>query len=65
MGHSQKILRKLNDKQQLMVHFEKGEMSENAEVFQVNKVPFEKGIQKVKLESDCSSSLLMEFYRVH
>ena len=32
-----------------MVHFEKGEMSENADVFQVNKVTFEKGIQKVKL----------------
>ena len=32
-----------------MVHFDKGEMSEKADVFQVNKVPFEKGIQKVKL----------------
>ena len=29
-----------------MVHFEKGEMSENADVFQVNKVPFEKGFKK-------------------
>ena len=46
---NKKYYGKLNDKQQLMVHFEKGEMSENAEVFQVNKVPFEKGIQKVKL----------------
>ena len=46
---NKKYYGKLNDKQQLMVHFEKGEMSENADVFQVNKVPFEKGIQKVKL----------------
>ena len=35
-----------------MVAFEKGEMSENADVFQVNKVPFRKGIQKCETGRD-------------
>lgn len=46
---NKKYYGKLNDKQELVVHFEKGEMSESADVFTVNKVPFEKGIHKVKL----------------
>lgn len=39
----------LNDKNQIRVNFEKGAMSEDADVFKINKVPFEKGIHKVTL----------------
>ena len=48
---NKKYYGKLNDKQQLIVHFEKGEMSENADVFKINKVPFKKGVHKVKLDN--------------
>lgn len=50
-GLNKKYYGKLNDKQQLIVHFEKGEMSENADVFKINKVPFKKGVHKVKLDN--------------
>lgn len=46
---NKKYYGKLNEKQQIVVHFEKGEMSENADVFRVNNVPFKKGIHKVKM----------------
>jgi len=41
---------KLNDKKQILVHFEKGEMSENADIFTKYKVPFRKGIHQTKME---------------
>lgn len=46
---NKKYYGKLNEEQQIVVHFEKGEMSENADVFRVNNVPFKKGIHKVKM----------------
>ena len=46
---NKKYYGKINDKNQILVHFEKGEMSEDADVFTINKVPFEKGLQQVKL----------------
>ncbi len=47
---NKKYYGKTNDKDQLLVHFEKGEMSENADVFKVHKVPFENGLHKVKID---------------
>ena len=41
---------KLNDKKQILVHFEKGEMSENADIFTKYKVPFQKGLHQTKME---------------
>lgn len=41
---------KLNDKKQILVHFEKGEMSEDADVFTKYKVPFKTGVHKTKME---------------
>lgn len=40
---------KLNDKNQILVNFQEGEMSENADIFQINKVPYEKGVHQVKI----------------
>lgn len=40
---------KLNDKKQILVNFEKGEMSEDAEVFTKYKVPFKPGIHQTKM----------------
>lgn len=40
---------KLNDKKQILVHFEKGEMSEDADVFTKYKVPFKTGIHQTKM----------------
>lgn len=41
---------KLNDKKQILVHFEKGEMSEDADVFNKYKVPFKTGFHQTKME---------------
>lgn len=40
---------KLNDKKQILVHFEKGEMSEDADVFTKYEVPFKTGIHQTKM----------------
>ena len=40
---------KLNDKKQILVNFEKGEMEEEAEVFTKYKVPFKTGIHQTKM----------------
>lgn len=47
---NKKYYGKTNAKEQLLVHFEKGEMSENADVFKIHKVPFKAGLHKVKIE---------------
>lgn len=47
---NQKYYGKTNDKDQLLVHFEKGEMSENADVFKNYKIPFKVGVHKVKIQ---------------
>ena len=49
-GLNQKYYGKTNDKDQLLVHFEKGEMSENADVFKNYKIPFKVGVHKVKIQ---------------
>ncbi|MGC4128600.1 MAG: peptidylprolyl isomerase [Bergeyella sp.] len=41
---------KLNEKNQILVHFEQGEMPESSDVFTKYKVPFSKGIHTVKME---------------
>lgn len=41
---------KLTDKKQILVHFEKGEMSEDADVFTKYKVPFKTGVHQTKME---------------
>lgn len=41
---------KLNDKKQVLVHFEKGEMSEDADVFTKYNVPFKTGVHQTKME---------------
>lgn len=41
---------KLNYKKQILVHFEKGEMSEDADVFTKYKVPFKPGVHQTKME---------------
>ena len=41
---------KLNDKKQILVNFEKGEMSEDADVFTKYKVPFNTGVHHTKME---------------
>ena len=40
---------KLNDKNQILVHFEDGKMEKNADVFVKNNVPFKKGVHTTKL----------------
>lgn len=40
---------KLNAKNQILVYFEEGEMSENADVFKIHHIPFAKGVHGVKL----------------
>ena len=40
---------KLNDKNQVLVHFEEGEMDESADVFGKYKVPFSKGVHEVRM----------------
>ncbi len=47
---NKKYYGKLDGIQQLQVHFEEGEMSENADVFKIYKVPFQKGVHKVKMD---------------
>lgn len=42
---------KLNDKKQILVNFEKGEMSEDADVFTKYKVPFKVGVYQTNMES--------------
>ena len=42
---------KLNEKKQILVHFEKGEMSEDADVFTKYKVPFKTGVHQTKMEA--------------
>lgn len=42
---------KLNEKKQVIVNFEKGEMSEDADVFTKYKVPFKPGVHQTKMES--------------
>lgn len=44
-----KFTGKLNDKKQVLVNFEKGEMSKEAEVFTKYKVPFKKGVHETKM----------------
>ena len=41
---------KLNDKKQILINFEKGEMSEDADVFTKYKVPFKVGVHQTKME---------------
>ncbi len=41
---------KLNAENQILVHFEEGEMAENADVFTKYKTPFSKGIHVTKME---------------
>lgn len=41
---------KLNAENQVLVHFEEGEMSEGADVFTKYKVPYSKGVHAVKME---------------
>ncbi|MBF8457033.1 peptidylprolyl isomerase [Kaistella sp. G5-32] len=41
---------KLNDKKQILINFEKGEMSEDADVFTKYKVPFKTGVHQTKME---------------
>ena len=41
---------KLNDKKQILVNFEKGEMSEDADVFTKYKVPLKTGVHQTKME---------------
>ena len=45
-----KFYGQLNDKKQVLVHFEKGEMSEGADVFTKYKVPFKTGVHQTKME---------------
>lgn len=45
-----KFYGKLNDKKQVIVNFEKGEMSEDAEVFTKYNVPFKTGVHQTKME---------------
>ena len=45
-----KFYGKLNDKKQILVNFEKGEMSEDADVFTKYKVPFKTGVHQTKME---------------
>lgn len=40
---------KLNDKSQILVHFEEGEMAQDAEVFTKYKVPFKTGVHQTKM----------------
>ena len=40
---------KLNDKKQVLVNFEKGEMSKDADVFTEYKVPFKPGVHETKM----------------
>ena len=40
---------KLNDKKQVLVNFEKGEMSKDADVFMEYKVPFKPGVHETKM----------------
>lgn len=47
---NKKYYGKLDGTQQLQAHFEEGEMSENADVFKIYKVPFQKGVHKVKMD---------------
>lgn len=47
--YKKKFDNKLNDKNQILVYFEEGEMSANADVFTQHKVPFQKGIHRVKI----------------
>ena len=47
---NKKYYGKLDGTQQLQVHFEEGEMSENADVFKIYKIPFQKGVHKVKMD---------------
>ncbi len=41
---------KLTDKKQILVHFEKGDMPEQSDVFVKYKVPFSKGVHTTKME---------------
>ena len=47
---NKKYYGKTNEKDQFLVHFEKGEMSENADVFKIHGVAYKKGIHKVKID---------------
>ncbi len=48
---NKKYYGKLNDQKQILVHFEKGEMAENADVFTKYKVPFKTGVHQTKMEA--------------
>lgn len=41
---------KLNDKKQILVHFEQGEMGADAEIFTKYKVPFKTGVHQTNME---------------
>lgn len=47
---NEKYYGKLNEEKQIVVHFEEGEMSEDADVFTKYKVPFKPGIHQTKME---------------
>ncbi len=40
---------KLNDKKQILVNFEKGEMAEEADIFTKQQVPFKTGVHQIKM----------------
>ena len=42
--------KKLNAKNQILVHFETGKVPESGEIFEVNKVPFKKGVFTTKIK---------------
>lgn len=48
---NKKYYGKTNKNDELLVHFEKGEMSENAEVFKTHGVPFTVGLHEVKIKN--------------
>lgn len=47
---SAKYYGKMNEQKQILVHFEQGEMSEDADIFTKYKVPFAPGVHQTKME---------------
>ncbi len=42
--------KQVNDKNQVLVHFEQGKVPETTEIFSINKVPFKKGLFNTKIK---------------
>lgn len=42
--------KQMNNKNQILVHFEEGKVPETADIFAVNKIPFKKGIYNTKIK---------------